>query len=75
MNELWVRDHSQPCEHDELDGHFYDDWTQNIDGFPDHRSRWCHGGREMVLEGVRKKCFEPERYDAETVFYVEVPDE
>lgn len=32
----------------------------------------CPGGRERLFEGVRKKCFEPEWLDLETVIWVEV---
>lgn len=32
---------------------------------------WCPGGKKVVLEGTRLKCFEPEWLSEDTVVWVE----
>jgi hypothetical protein len=56
-----------PCDHGQLFKHML---NPNKPGRPE----WCNEGRNVMLEGVPKKCFEREWYTDDTIIYVEVPE-
>ncbi len=70
---MMLRDHSQPCEHEDIDpnGRIRGHWDQTVlSAWGFGNPRWCPGGREITDDGLRtmlddlaKEMDRPRDYD------------